>query len=440
MNRTLVGTYGTAPFVPRLGNFDCPYTPHDWPISHYALDPHAVLNRLAWHSLYFKKANTMETIKHIIQYIRGYTRFKLDMTERVVVLHHGEITDILDNGERWVKYKDCKVQKFTLSVEPIAEKMYAVLRRAPQDLLDKHFQIVRTDTKHMALVELDGRIIRLVSAESERYLWKDAGPFTITYLPIEDVPRVDDTLAKRLIRAKISTRLQSIGVPEGSVGMLTVDGKAKGQLQPGTHVFWNEQHVVAAKIIDLRTQSYEVSGQEILTKDRVTLRVNLTANYRIVDPELVIQKVKDHLGSLHLSLQMAFRKTLGALTLDQLLGDKIAVDTEAAQQVRSEMAAIGIEVGEIALKDVILPGEMRDILNQVVAAQKEAEANVIRRREETNATRSLLNTAKVMADNPIMLRLKELEALESISSKVDRLTIHNGTEGLLSDLVKLRKE
>jgi regulator of protease activity HflC (stomatin/prohibitin superfamily) len=102
------------------------------------------------------------------------------------------------------------------------------------------------------------------------------------------------------------------------------------------------------------------------------------------------------------------------------------------------MAGIGIEVGEIALKDVILPGEMRDILNGVVAAQKEAEANVIRRREETNATRSLLNTAKVMAENPVMLRLKELEALETIAGKVERLTVHNGTEGLMTDLVKLR--
>ena len=114
------------------------------------------------------------------------------------------------------------------------------------------------------------------------------------------------------------------------------------------------------------------------------------------------------------------------------------VDAEAAEKVRADMAGLGIEVGEIALKDVILPGEMRDILNGVVAAQKEAEANVIRRREETNATRSLLNTAKVMAENPVMLRLKELEALETIAGKVERLTVHNGTEGLMTDLVKLR--
>ena len=74
----------------------------------------------------------------------------------------------------------------------------------------------------------------------------------------------------------------------------------------------------------------------------------------------------------------------------------------------------------------------------MVSAEKQAEANVIRRREETNATRSLLNTARVMAENPVMLRLKELEALETIAGKVERLTVHNGTAGLLNDLVKLR--
>ena len=102
------------------------------------------------------------------------------------------------------------------------------------------------------------------------------------------------------------------------------------------------------------------------------------------------------------------------------------------------MATLGLEVGDIALKDVILPGEMREILNQVVAAEKAAEANVIRRREETNATRALLNTAKVMAENPVMLRLKELEALQDLAGKVDTLTVHNGTAGLMNDLVRLR--
>jgi regulator of protease activity HflC (stomatin/prohibitin superfamily) len=167
--------------------------------------------------------------------------------------------------------------------------------------------------------------------------------------------------------------------------------------------------------------------------------VNLSADYVVADPLKAVSMVANYADALYRALQFAFRKTLGALTLDQILEKKVSVDEEAATKVRADMAEIGIEVLEISLKDVILPGEMRDLLNQVVAAEKQAEANIIRRREETNATRSLLNTAKVMAENPVMLRLKELEALEAIAGKVERLTVHNGTGGLLNDIVKLRE-
>jgi regulator of protease activity HflC (stomatin/prohibitin superfamily) len=97
-----------------------------------------------------------------------------------------------------------------------------------------------------------------------------------------------------------------------------------------------------------------------------------------------------------------------------------------------------VRVGEIGLKDVVLPGEMRDILNQVVTAEKQSQANPIRRREETAATRSLLNTVKLMEDNPLMLRLKELETLEKVSEKLEKITVLGGFDGLLNQVVNLR--
>lgn len=78
-------------------------------------------------------------------------------------------------------------------------------------------------------------------------------------------------------------------------------------------------------------------------------------------------------------------------------------------------------------------------LDPEVAAAKQALANVIRRREDMAATRSRLNTGKVMAENPIMLRLKELEALETIAERVDSLVAHNGPRGLLRDIAKLEE-
>jgi regulator of protease activity HflC (stomatin/prohibitin superfamily) len=242
---------------------------------------------------------------------------------------------------------------------------------------------------------------------------------------------------RRLVRAGLTAGFNTSEVAEGHVGMLSVDGTAKGQLPPGTHGFWKLGRHVAVRQVDLRHRSHEVVGQEVLTRDRVTLRLNLTAGFRVTDAEVATTAVKDFEEALHRALQLALRKTVGALTLDRLLAEKAVVEPDQLTRLRAEMAAIGIELGEVALKDVILPGEMRDILNAVVEAEKQAEASVIRRREETNATRALLNTAKLMADNPVMLRLKELEALETIAGRVDRLTIHNGAQGLMSDLVRL---
>jgi regulator of protease activity HflC (stomatin/prohibitin superfamily) len=84
---------------------------------------------------------------------------------------------------------------------------------------------------------------------------------------------------------------------------------------------------------------------------------------------------------------------------------------------------------------------MRELINKVVEAEKVAQANLIRRREETAATRSLLNTAKLMEDNPTLLRLKELEAIERVTEKIGRIDVHAGQQGLnavLDQLVSLK--
>ena len=93
----------------------------------------------------------------------------------------------------------------------------------------------------------------------------------------------------------------------------------------------------------------------------------------------------------------------------------------------------------IGVKDIILPGDMKELLGRVVEAEKAAQANVIRRREETNATRSLLNTAKVMESNAVALRLKELETLEKVTEKVGNLSVYGGLDGVLNELVRLKQ-
>jgi regulator of protease activity HflC (stomatin/prohibitin superfamily) len=137
-------------------------------------------------------------------------------------------------------------------------------------------------------------------------------------------------------------------------------------------------------------------------------------------------------------LQFALREAIGGRVLDDLLGDKGALDREIGDAVRAKLGEHGLAVRSVGVKDVILPGEMKTILNQVVEAEKIAQANLIRRREETAATRSLLNTARLMDENPTLLRLKELETLEKVTEKIDKLTVFGGLDGVLKDVVRIK--
>jgi regulator of protease activity HflC (stomatin/prohibitin superfamily) len=378
-------------------------------------------------------------MKRLIDMLMGRTRVLINENERAIWLYKGEVRGILGAGEHVLGNRDgsAELEMHKLS-QPVFVSTYekAVLEKLPEDAA-RYLTVVRTSQCEIAVIERDGTLNSVLPPDDKLVLWSDAGPWTVTLVDVAEHARVEPKLLKRLQKAGKAQLVSTVEVDEGKTALVSLDGQFTDQLGPGVYGYWNAGRKVSAKQVDLTRQSIDVTGQEVLTRDRVTLRINLAAEYRVVDPVMAVSSVKDYVDALYRALQYAFRKTLGVMTLDQILENKVSVDAEAAEKVRADMAAIGLEVSEIALKDVILPGEMREILNRVVAAQKEAEANIIRRREETNATRSLLNTAKVMAENPVMLRLKELEALESIAGKVDKLTVYNGTSGLMNDLVKL---
>ena len=372
----------------------------------------------------------------------GVTRVIVKENQRAIALYKGQFQGILTPGEHRLSntHKRLEVEMHDLARPEFVSAYDKALFRDHRKVADRHLTEIRTGSDEVAIVSRDGRLHAVLQPEARAVYWTDAGPWTVERLTIADDLGVPQHVARRLTGLQKLVGVATADIAEGHVGLLFADGALLRQLEPGAHMFWAVRRKPAVKVIDLRRQSLDVTGQEILTRDRVTLRVNLAADYQVVDAVKAATAVKDFADALHRALQLAFRKSLGSKSLDEILADKVTADAEAVDRIRTEMAAIGVSVGEIAVKDVILPGDMRDILNKVVVAEKEAEANVIRRREETNATRSLLNTARVMSENPIMLRLKELEALSEIAGKVERLTIHNGTGGLMNDLVKLRDQ
>jgi regulator of protease activity HflC (stomatin/prohibitin superfamily) len=229
-------------------------------------------------------------------------------------------------------------------------------------------------------------------------------------------------------------------VPAQHVGLLYVNQEFQAQLPAGVHTWWLFGRSFQTETIDLRLQNMEVSGQDILSKDKVPLRLNLTAGFRIQDPLRAKNGLSDITGFLYKELQFGLRGAVGEQTLDSLLEDKGAIDRSISEYIRQETAEYAIEVDSVGVKDIILPGDIKTILSKVVEAEKAAQANVVRRREETAATRSMLNTARVMEDNPVALRLKELEVLERIAERIDKIQVNGGLDSILTDLIRINRQ
>ncbi|NHZ42908.1 SPFH domain-containing protein [Massilia aquatica] len=240
------------------------------------------------------------------------------------------------------------------------------------------------------------------------------------------------------VAALLQPYLTTCEVPSEHVGMFHVDGVFEATLKPGFYAYWHGGKRLAMTAIDTRLIVIEVTGQEMLTQDKVQLRVNVTAGYQITDAQLVTSKLNDYKDFIYKEIQFALRAAIGSRTLDGLLENKNDTDEQILGYMQNKAAVLGIAMISLGIKDLILPGEIKAILGKVVEAEKAAQANVIRRREETAATRSLMNTAKVMEDNPVALRLKELETLEKITEKIEHLNVYGGLEGLLKQLAPLK--
>ncbi len=374
----------------------------------------------------------------------NFGMFKIDVKdgERAFLTRNGRFVRLLGPGR--FKTMDltgeysAEVVKVTRAEIP-AERALMFEKTNPA-IADEHFEIVQTGAGEVAIVSFDGEPFYLVRPNTTRAFWKTLTQIDVERIDAAETPRVPDRIVDRLSQfAKTYFRTEIVEAHE--VGLLFVNGAMTETLKPGRHSFWEVGRKVEVHKVDLRPTPLEVTAQEILTKDRVGIRVTLTAFFKIVDPEKAALASGDVANTLYRMVQFAIREAVATRTLDDILAARDTIDNEVRAFVAKRAGELGIEVGEIGVKDVILPGDVRELLNKVVEAERVAKANLIRRQEETAATRSLLNTARLMDDNPLLLRLKELEALEKLVEKVGRIDLHTGEMGgfdaMLQRLYKL---
>ncbi len=246
---------------------------------------------------------------------------------------------------------------------------------------------------------------------------------------IADLSKVEITepISKEVLsKGLLLPYIRAFSVASYEKGILFIDGKFDRIVEKGEYLFWKNSTPISVLKADMRQLQMEVSGQEILTKDKAALRVNFYTQYKVTDIEKALVDNKDFEKQLYVLMQLALREFIGTLTLDELLEKKEAVAEYVLEAVRERAVDLGVKVSACGIRDVILPGEMKEIMNHVLVAEKKAQANVITRREETASIRSLLNTAKLMEDNPMLFKLKEMEYTEKIAERINSISLSGG--------------
>ncbi|EHM3543521.1 TPA: slipin family protein [Escherichia coli] len=357
---------------------------------------------------------------------------------------NGDYYKVLHAGEHLLPWLNTpEVLLITLDGSEVPDVLADYLRRFQPDWVEKYCLVADLSEIEAGALYMDGILLEILPPSTRRLYWRVEDDLTLVRMNTQQVQVQTEVMnavlqPRRKGAVKGRDAILTVQVPAWHVGVLKIDGETQALLPPGLTAYWKINHLVEAEVVDTRLQVLEVSGQEILTKDKVNLRINLAANWRYSDVLLAFSQLTKPIDHLYRELQFALREAVGTRTLDELLEDKQVIDDVVSEHVKSRMLPFGMEIASLGVKDIVLPGDMKNILAQLVEAEKSAQANVIRRREETAATRSLLNTAKVMENNPVALRLKELETLERVAERIDNISVFGGLDQVLHGLVNIK--
>jgi regulator of protease activity HflC (stomatin/prohibitin superfamily) len=259
-------------------------------------------------------------------------------------------------------------------------------------------------------------------------------------------------------------------IPMSFVGLLYEDGVFQGQLKPGKHAWkprWFQKEVErTVHMVDVRERSLTLKGQEILTRDKVAIRVSLLVYFRVVDPEAAIHNVASYEERIYEDVQLAARRFLASHDLDAILSDRNEISDAVRVDVKGIAATYGVQIVRADVKDLAFPGNLREIMNQVLETERRSEAKLIEARRAADALRiqaegeiamsrarveaqkeqarlaadaerersrakleGEVEEAKALRTHPELLRLRELQTLSDIAKSGGRFVVGLRADG-----------
>lgn len=334
----------------------------------------------------------------------------------------------IDNGER----REIKIYRTDAAVDTAACPLDVLLTDA-----DFAAQTVIAEVPEhcIALHYIDGILTGSVLTPGRYAFWKAGRNHEFRLIDVSS-PDVPEDIPEYVFTRIPSSYYYKVQIAEYEKGRLFFNKRLVRILSAGTYYFWRCGVSVEVSCIDTRLTQMNITGQEMLTQDKVSLRVNFVCSYRVTDYVKILTEIDDYEEQFHVAAQLAMREYIGRNRLDDILEKKDEMAEYISGCLKAKEKELFVEISGAGIKDIILPGEIRDIMNTVLAAEKRAQAGVITRREEVASTRSLLNTARLMDENQTLYKLKELEYVERICENVGSINL-NGSGDMLSQLTAI---
>jgi regulator of protease activity HflC (stomatin/prohibitin superfamily) len=357
-------------------------------------------------------------------------KVKLNAYQVGLVFKNGEYKKLLPAGiYLFWKSEQVYIYDITKQFVPPVELNILLQDERLADIL----QVVEVKDNEIVL-QYENGLLKAVLTAGRYAFWKSVVKYDFIRADISQVDIADNIDRAALTKAPVNNYVRSAEMQSYEKAVLFIDGKFVKVLQPGMYYWWKNSIPVYVGKADMRQQQLEVNGQEILTRDKAALRINAWAQYKLADIEKALVLNKDYDKQLYVAMQLALREYVAGYSFDELLEKKESIAPFILQSVKEKAEALGAEVNGFGIRDIILPGDVKEIMNQVLIAEKKAQANTIMRREETASTRSLLNTAKLMEENAMLWKLKEMEYVEKIADKISSISV--GGNGQLLEQLK----
>ena len=187
--------------------------------------------------------------------------------------------------------------------------------------------------------------------------------------------------------------------------------------------FFKPRAEVEYRLVDIRERNLTIKGQEILTADKVALRVSIIVQFKVIDPTAALHAVENYEDRLYSDVQLAARRSLASMTLEDILMNRNQLSEDIGTQITSIAAGYGVAILRADVKDLVFPGNLQEIMNRVLAAERNAQAQLVEARTKAELTQiaALANAETQRVESETRATITRLEA--SANAEAARITL-----------------